>query len=80
MKHYMKAIFSLAVLAFLATASAQAGSAEKMVIALKTDDFELAKTDVSDLAIGESQTIETGSGTVIDILRTADGVELYIDG
>ncbi|NOR18631.1 MAG: hypothetical protein GQ538_00910 [Xanthomonadales bacterium] len=80
MKHYMKAIFSLAVLAFLATASAQAGSAEKMVIALKTDDFELTKTDVGDLAIGESQTIETDSGKVIDILRTADGVELYIDG
>ena len=80
MKHYMKAIFSLAALALLATASVQAETVEKMVIALKTDDFEMAQTDVSDLAIGESQTIETDSGKVIDILRTADGVEIYIDG
>jgi hypothetical protein len=76
----MKAIFSLAALALLATASVQAQTAEKMVIALKTDDFEMAEMDVSDMAIGESQTIETDSGKVIDILRTADGVELYIDG
>lgn len=80
MKHYMKVIFSLAALALLAAASVQAQSVEKMVIALKTDDFEMTQTDVSDLAIGESQTIETDSGKVIDILRTADGVELYIDG
>jgi hypothetical protein len=80
MKHFMKAIFSLAALAFLAAGSVQAGIEEKMVIALKTDDFELQNTDVSDLAIGESQTIETDSGKIIDILRTADGVELYVDG
>jgi len=80
MKHYMKAVFSLASLALLAAASVQAQSVEKMVIALKTDDFEMAQMEVSDLAIGESQTIETDSGKVIDILRTADGVELYIDG
>ena len=80
MKHYMKAIFSLAALALLAAASVQAETVEKMVIALKTNDFELTETDVSELAIGESQTIETDSGKVIDILRTADGVELYIDG
>ena len=80
MKHYMKAIFSLTALAFLAAASVQAGTDEKMVIALKTDNFELQNTDVSDLAIGESQTIETDSGKIIDILRTADGVELYVDG
>jgi hypothetical protein len=80
MKHYMKAFFSSAVLALLATTSVQAGSEEKMVIALKTGDFELLETDVSELVIGESQTIETDSGKVIDILRTTDGVELYIDG
>ena len=69
MKHTMKAIFSLAALALLITTSAQAGSKEKMVIALKTDDFTLAETDVSSLAVGEAQTIETDSGKVIDILR-----------
>ena len=80
MKHYMKAFFSSAVLALLAATSVQAESEEKMVIALKTGDFELLETDVSELVIGESQTIETDSGKVIDILRTTDGVELYIDG
>ena len=80
MKHYIKVIFSLTALSFFAVASVQAQTHEKMVIALKTDDFELTETDVSDLAIGESQTIETDSGKIIDILRTADGVELYIDG
>jgi len=80
MKHYMKAIFSLTAMALLAAASVQAETTEKMVIALKTDDFELQEIDVSELAIGEAQTIETDSGKTIDILRTADGVELYIDG
>ena len=80
MKHYMKIIFSMAALALLATASVQAETEEKIVIALKTHDFDLAETEVSSLAVGESQTIETESGKVIDILRTTDGVELYIDG
>ena len=80
MKHTIKAIFSLAALALLVATSAQAGSKEKMVIALQTDEFTLAETDVSSLAVGEAQTIETDSGKVIDILRTADGVELYVDG
>ena len=80
MKHYMKAFFSSAVLALLAATSVQAGSEEKLVIALKTGDFEVQETDVSELVIGESQTIETDSGKIIDILRTADGVELYVDG
>ena len=30
--------------------------------------------------LGESQTIETNNGKVIDLLRTADGVEIYVDG
>ena len=58
----------------------QAETEETMIIALKTDDFELMKTDISTLAIGESQTIETEGGKVIDILRTADGAEIYVDG
>ena len=80
MKHYLKPIFALAALALLGTTSVQAAAEEKMVIALKTDRFELAETDISTLAIGESQTIETDSGRVIDILRTADGAEIYVDG
>ena len=44
MKHYMKAFFSSAVLALLAATSVQAGSEEKIVIALKTGGFELQET------------------------------------
>ena len=80
MKQYLKPVFALATFAFLAASSVQAESEEKMVIALKTDDFELTETDISTLAIGEGQTIETESGKVIDILRTPDGVEIYVDG
>jgi hypothetical protein len=53
---------------------------EKYLIALKTDDFELAETDVSHLAVGESETVVTEDGRTIDILRTGDGLELYVDG
>ena len=80
MKQYLKPVFALATFAFLAASSVQADSEEKMIIALKTDDFELTETDISALAIGEGQTIETESGKVIDILRTPDGVEIYVDG
>ena len=80
MKHYLKPVFALATFAFLAASSVQADTEEKMVIALKTDDFELTETDISALAIGEGQTIETEGGKVIDILRTADGAEVYLDG
>jgi len=51
-----------------------------MVIALATDDFELAETDISDLEIGDAETIYTESGKTIDLLRTAEGVEIYVDG
>lgn len=80
MKHYLTPIFTLAAFALLATTSVLAENDYKMVIALKTDNFELTETDISTLAIGESKTIETDDGKVIDILRTADGVEIYVDG
>lgn len=80
MKHYLKPIFTLIALALLTTTSVQAASEEKMIIALKTDSFELTETDISTLAIGEAKTIETDSGKVIDIIRTADGAEIYVDG
>ncbi len=80
MKHYLKPVIGLATFAFLIATTALAETEEKMVIALKTDQFELTETDISTLAIGEAQTIETDSGKVIDILRTVDGVEIYVDG
>jgi len=80
MKNYIKPFLTLAAFVILLATSAQAESVEKMVIALKTDTFELTETDISTLAIGEAKTIETDNGKVIDILRTADGAEIYVDG
>ena len=80
MKHYLRPVFALFALALLTSGYVFAETREKMIIALQTDDFELAETDISSLAIGEAKTIETDSGKVIDILRTNDGAEIYVDG
>ena len=78
MIHKLILLLAVAVL-MLCSASLSAGD-NKMVIALATDDFELAETDVSDLEIGDSETIYTESGKTIDLLRTAEGIEIYVDG
>jgi len=80
MKHYLAPLFVLAAYAILTSISVQAENREEIFIALSTDDFVLAETDISTLAIGDAQTLETDDGKVIDILRTADGVEIYVDG
>ncbi len=53
---------------------------KKYVVALSTDDFELEETDLSHLAVGDAETILTESGKTIDLLRTEEGIEIYIDG
>ncbi|NNK37781.1 MAG: hypothetical protein HKP03_04830 [Xanthomonadales bacterium] len=53
---------------------------KKMVIALMTDDFELDETDVSHLGIGDAETIVTENGQTIDLLRTEDGIDVFVDG
>jgi hypothetical protein len=75
-----KIIPLLAVMILTISAASLSAGEDKMVIALTTDDFELAETDVSDLGIGDSETIYTESGKTIDLLRTADGIEIYVDG
>ena len=80
MKHLLKTVIALAVFTFLISNSALTDAGEKTIIALKTSDFELTETDISTLAVGEAQTIETENGKIIDILRTVDGAEIYVDG
>jgi len=80
MKYLFRTVLALATLFILAINSVQAETHKKMIVALETNDFELTETDISSLAVGEAQTIETESGKIIDILRTVDGVELYVDG
>lgn len=74
------AAFTLCAAAVSAGEHAQSTTEKKIVIALKTDDFELVETDMSDLAVGDAETIYTDSGQTVDLLRTEDGVEVYIDG
>jgi hypothetical protein len=80
MKQLLKPIFAFACLTVLASSPLLAGGQKEVVIALKTGDFELVETDVSEMAVGEARTIETENGKMIDILRTTDGAEVYIDG
>ncbi len=80
MKTLFKTVLTVSTLCILATTPVQAETRKKVVVALKTSDFELTETDISSLTVGEAQTIETESGRVIDILRTADGAEIYVDG
>jgi hypothetical protein len=85
MKQQIILFLALTILALVNLPIAAAGedpatSGHKAVIALKTDDFEIAETDISDLQVGESETIVTDSGNVIDLLRTEEGVEIYVDG
>jgi hypothetical protein len=53
---------------------------EQIVIALSTDDFELAETDLSHMEVGDAESFTTDSGKRIDLLRTETGVEIYVDG
>ena len=75
-----KLILLLAIAVFTLGAASLSAGEDKMVIALTTDDFELAETDVSNLEIGDSETIYTQSGKTIDLLRIVDGIEIYVDG
>ena len=80
MKYLFMTVLALATFVVLAATSVQAETQKKMIVALKMSGFELTETDISSLTVGEAQTIETESGRVIDILRTVDGAEIYVDG
>jgi hypothetical protein len=53
---------------------------EELVVALKTEHFEIPETDISHLAVGEAERIVTEYGRTVDLVRTEDGVEVYLDG
>lgn len=73
-------IFMLSATSVVAGEDSEVVVEEKYVIALSTDEFELEETDLSHLAVGDAETIVTESGKTIDMLRTEDGIEIYIDG
>ncbi len=80
-------VLSLALLILLAcVTAANAGdqaqqiTEKKIVIAVKTDDIDLKEMDISHLQPGDSETIVTDSGKTVDILKTEDDVEIYVNG
>lgn len=54
MKRYLKPVFTMVAFALLVTSNVLAVSEEKIIIALKTDDFELARRS-HDEKTGRSQ-------------------------
>lgn len=52
----------------------------KHVVAIDTGSGAMSKLDISDLQVGEALETVSADGTAIDVLRTADGFELYLDG
>ena len=80
MQLHSKRIFILLMIAIIAIHPVHGDSGEKMTISITTDSFELTETDGGSLAVGEAKTIQTESGHVVDILRTPEGAEVYIDG
>ena len=50
------------------------------VIKVGTSEADLIEADVSDLELGESRSFVTESGKTVDILKTPEGMEIYIDG
>jgi hypothetical protein len=51
-----------------------------IVISLHTDEIFIEDMDLSHLAVGDAETIVTDSGKTVDMLRTEDGIEIYVDG
>lgn len=52
----------------------------EMIIAIKTDAVRIEQLDISDLATGDVETIYSDDGKTIDVMKTAEGVEIFIDG
>jgi len=82
MKNYFWLHCLAALCLTLATAAlaGEAATEQVRLFKLKTGDGETVEADLSDLAVGESRTFVTDSGHTIDLLQSADGLEVYIDG
>lgn len=53
---------------------------EKMVVTPRTSGTVVYGQDSGDLKIGDTRTIVSASGAVIDLKKTHYGVEIYVDG
>ena len=62
--HLVKAVATLLLFGVTAVCAVadDADTGQKIIVALKTDDFELPATDISHLAVGDAETIRTDNG------------------
>jgi hypothetical protein len=73
-------VVSLLLTTPLAAEDLDPAADKKIFVAVKADDLDLARTDISHLAVGDAETVHTESGRTVDLLRTEEGVEVYVDG
>ncbi len=65
---------------FLFNGIAFAEDGLEMLIDIRTDDVRIEHMDISNLNTGDVETIYSEDGKIIDVMKTADGVEIFIDG
>lgn len=73
----------LATAVFSALHAGGEGDADRekeIVISIVTDDFAIEDQNLSHLGIGDAETFVTESGKTVDMLRTEEGIEIYVDG
>jgi hypothetical protein len=77
----LKALPALLFCALLAsTASATEPGTDLHIVKFLAGDATVIEADVTDLLVGESQTFVTENGDSLDVLRTHEGLELYLNG
>lgn len=81
MKSTLETMMALAAAGLLAGAAVAGGEPEETIkVEVSTGHGGVFMADMSDAAVGDAQTWTTENGKVIDVLRTENGVEIYVDG
>lgn len=80
-KYHSQRLSTLILLASLTLGgNAMAGEKLAMLIDIETDSIHIEELDISHLTSGDTETIYTEDGRVVDVMRTERGVEIFIDG
>lgn len=68
------------LIALVLSWSYTAMAGETLMIKIQGDDINMQETDLSHLAVGESEIIYTESGKELTMTRTEHGMEVLVDG
>lgn len=68
------------IIALILSWSLAVAAEETLMIQIQGDDINLQETDLSHLAVGESEIIYTESGKELTLTRTENGMEVLVDG